>query len=117
MLLADRLGVNRSTARGIVARYIREGRIRERPRGGRSNVLVDDEMRQCLEDIINEDCVLTLSQKNGGEDFLPNLSFMTGRLLEIWKECCFALNWCGPSQQTETDVMFCKEGKNMETGS
>ena len=42
---------------------------------------------------------------------------MTGPLLEIWKECCFALNWFGPSQQTETDTMFCKEGKNMETGS
>ena len=32
-LVADTLGVNRSTARGIVARYFREGRIRERPRG------------------------------------------------------------------------------------
>ena len=67
LLVADTLGVNRSTARGIVAQYIREGRItcRERPRGGRNNVLVDDEMRQCLEDIINENCVLTLSQING----------------------------------------------------
>ena len=52
LLVADTLGVNRSTARGIVALYIREGRIRERPRSGRNNVLVDDEMRQCLEDII-----------------------------------------------------------------
>ena len=51
-LVADTLGVNLSTARGIVDRYIREGRIRERPRSGRNNVLVDDEMRQCLEDII-----------------------------------------------------------------
>ena len=64
LLVADMLGVNRSTARGIAARFIREGRIRERPRGGRNNVLVDDEMRQCLEDIINENCVLTLSQIN-----------------------------------------------------
>ena len=63
--MADTLGVNRSTARGIVARYIRERRIRERPRGGRNNVLVDDEMRQCLEDIINENYALTLSQING----------------------------------------------------
>ena len=31
---------------------------------------------------------------------------MTGPWLEIWKEYCFALNWFGPSQQTETDVMF-----------
>ena len=65
LLVADTLGVNRSTARGIVARYIREGRITERPRGGRNNVLVDDETRQCLEDIINENYVLTLSQING----------------------------------------------------
>ena len=28
-------------------------------------MLVDDEMRQCLEEIINENCVLTLSQING----------------------------------------------------
>ena len=61
LLLADTLGVNRSTARGIAARYIKEGRITERPRGGRNNMLVDDEMRQCLEDIISENCVLTLS--------------------------------------------------------
>ena len=44
-LVADALEVNRSTARGIVARYIREGRIRERPRGGQNNVLIDDKMR------------------------------------------------------------------------
>ena len=32
LLVADILGVNRSTARSIVGRYIREGRIQERPR-------------------------------------------------------------------------------------
>ena len=58
LLVADTLGVNRSTARGIVARYIKEEHIRERPRGSRNNVLVDDQMKQCLEDIINENCVL-----------------------------------------------------------
>ena len=42
---------------------------------------------------------------------------MIGPLLKVWKEYCFALNWFGPFQQTETDVMLCKEGKNMETGS
>ena len=51
------------------------------------------------------------------EDFLPNLWFMTGPLLEIWKECCFTLNWFCPSQPTETDLTFCKEGKNTQTGS
>ena len=58
------LAVNQSTARGIVARYIREGRIHERPRGGRNNVRVDDEMRDCIEEILNENCLLTLSQIN-----------------------------------------------------
>ena len=46
LLVADTLGVNRSTARNIVACYIREGRIRERPRSGRNNVRVDDETRR-----------------------------------------------------------------------
>ena len=64
LLVADTLGVNRSTARGIVARYITEGRIQERPRGGRNNVRVDDEMRDSLEQIINENCLLTLAQIN-----------------------------------------------------
>ena len=41
------LGMNRSTARGIVATYIREGRTQERRRGDRNNVKVDDEMKQC----------------------------------------------------------------------
>ena len=118
LLVADTLGVNRSTARGIVARYIRERRIRERPRGGRNNVLVDDEMKQCLENIINENCVLTLSQINGElRRRLPAKPLIHDRTVEIWKECCFALNWLGPSQQTETDVIFSKEDKNMETGS
>ena len=47
-----------------MARYITEGRIRERPRGGRNNVRVDGEMRDCLEQIINENCLLTLAQIN-----------------------------------------------------
>ena len=62
--VADTLGVSRSTARCIVARHIREARIRERARGGRDNVRVDDEMRDCLEEIISENCLLTLTQIN-----------------------------------------------------
>ena len=38
--------VNRSTARSIVARYLREGRTVERPRGGANHVRVDDEMKK-----------------------------------------------------------------------
>ena len=64
LLVADTLQLNPSMARGIVARYIRESRIRERPIGGRNNVRVDDEMRHCLEEIINENCLLTLTQIN-----------------------------------------------------
>ena len=63
-MVADTIGVNRSTARGIVPQYIREDRIQERPRGGRNRVRVDDEIRDCLEEIINENCLLTLYQIN-----------------------------------------------------
>ena len=71
-----------------------------------------------MENIINENCVLTLSQKNGeSRRRLPAKTVIHDRTVEIWKECCFALNWFGPSQLTETDVIFSKEDKNMETGS
>ena len=64
LMVADTIGVNRSTARSIVARYIREGRIAERPRGGANNVRVDNEMKDCLNDILNDNCMLTLAQIN-----------------------------------------------------
>ena len=64
LLVADALGVHRSTARSIVARYLREGRVAERPRGGRHNVRVDKEMKDCLSGIINENCLLTLTEIN-----------------------------------------------------
>ena len=64
LMVADTLGVYRSTARRIIARYIREGRIQERPQGGRNHVRVDDGMRDCLEEIISENCLLTLYQIN-----------------------------------------------------
>ena len=64
LLVADTLGVNRSIARGIVARYIRTVRIAEGPHGGRNHVRVDDEKRDCLNDIVNENFLLTLDQIN-----------------------------------------------------
>ncbi|XP_068712974.1 uncharacterized protein [Montipora foliosa] len=64
LAIAETLGVNRSTARGIVSRYVREGRIAERPRGGANHVRVDDAMRDCLDDIINENCLLTIAEMN-----------------------------------------------------
>ena len=42
-----------------MATYVGEGRTHERPRGGRSNVKVDDEMKQCLNEIVDENCLLT----------------------------------------------------------
>ena len=64
LLVADTLGVNRSTAKGIIAKYVREGRIRERARGGRNNVKVDEEMKECLGVVINENCMLILREIN-----------------------------------------------------
>ena len=76
-------------------------------------------MRQCLEDIINENCVLTLSQINGElRRRLPAKSPIHDRTVARNLEGMLfrVVNWFVPSQQTETDVMFCKDGKNMETG-
>ena len=65
LTVAATIRVNRSTARSIVARYLREGRIAERPRGGAANNdRVDDEMKDYLNDIINENCLLPLAQVN-----------------------------------------------------
>ena len=54
--VADTIGVNRSTARSIIARYICEGRITERPGRGANNHRVDNEM--------SDNCMLTLAQIN-----------------------------------------------------
>ena len=62
LIVADTIGVNRSTARRIVARYVREGRIAERPGGGANNVRLDNEMKDYLNDILNHNCMLTLAQ-------------------------------------------------------
>ena len=82
-------------------------------------MLVDDEMRQRLEDIINENCVVTLCHINGElRRRLPAKPLIHDRVgAQSLEGICFTLNWFGPFQQTETDVMFCKEGKNMESGS
>ena len=60
LAIAETIEVNRSTARGIVSHYVREGRIAERPRGGANHVGVDDAMRDCLDDIISENCLLKI---------------------------------------------------------
>ena len=65
LMVAYTIGVNRSTARSIVARYFHgEGRIAERPRGGAINVRFHNEMKDCLNDILNDNFMLTLAQIN-----------------------------------------------------
>lgn len=82
LTVADTLGINRSTARGIVSRYIRENRTAERPRGGANNVKFNDEMRQCLEDIVNENCTLTIAAINTKlKERLPQMPIVNDRTI------------------------------------
>ena len=62
-MVANTFGVNRLTARQRNCCTVYP-RIHGRPRGGRNHVRVDDEIRDCLEEIINENCLLTLYQIN-----------------------------------------------------
>ena len=57
-MVADTIGVNRSTARSI------EGIIAERPCGGANNVRVDNEIKDCQNNNLNNNCMLTLTQIN-----------------------------------------------------
>ena len=86
-------------ARGIAARY-----IRERPRGGRNNVLVDVEMRKRLKDIINETelCCYTKPHKwrVAAKSSLKPLIHDRAAAQSL-EGICFALNWFGPFQQKQ----------------
>ena len=83
--VADTLGVNRSMARGIVARYIKKGRIVELHKGGRNNECVDDEMLECLETVVNENFLQKLIV-NFSDAFPRNPVFMTEQSLEHSKK-------------------------------
>ena len=91
----------------------------ESPRGGRNNVLVDDEVGQCLQDIINEKCVLTLSQINGElKRRLPTKRLIHDRTVaRNLERMLFRVKLVRPVLAGRTDMMFCKKGKKMETGS
>ncbi|XP_072168667.1 uncharacterized protein [Diadema setosum] len=60
--LADTLGIKRSTARSIVATYLRTGRRNKLPRAGERNVKMDDEMRARLQHIVDNNPLATLEQ-------------------------------------------------------
>ena len=86
--MADNLGINRSTARGIIARYLQENRVDERPRGGRNHVKVDEEMR-CLEAILNENFMLTLTAVNAElQQRVPEKPFVSDRTISSHLEGC-----------------------------
>ena len=82
-------------------------------------MLVEVEVSQCLQGIINETCVLTQSQINGelkrrfpAKRLIPDRT--VGRNLE---RMLFRVKLVWPVLADRTDMMFCKEGKKMETGS
>ena len=82
-------------------------------------MLVDDEVRQCLQDIINEKCVLTQSQINGELNRrLPAKRLIHDRTVaRSLERMLFRVKLVRPVLTEGTDMMFCKEGKKMETGS
>ena len=82
-------------------------------------MLVDDEVGQCLHDIINEKCVLTQSQINGElKSRLPAKRLIHDRTVARNLEgMLFRVKLARPVLADRTDMMFCKEGKKMETVS
>ena len=77
-------------------------------------------MRQCLQDIINEKCVLTQSQINGElKRRLPTkrLIYDHRTVARNLERKLFRVKLVRPVLADRTDMMFRKEGKKMETGS
>ncbi|XP_072025585.1 uncharacterized protein [Amphiura filiformis] len=64
LTVADTLGVKRQTARSIIVTFIRAGRRDALQRGGARPPKVDQEMRDSLQEIIQESPLLTLEQIN-----------------------------------------------------
>ena len=83
------------------------------------NVQVDDEVRQCLQDIIGEKCLLTQSQINGElKRRLPAKRLIHDRTVAPNLErMLFRVKLVRPVLADRIDIMFCKEGKKKETGS
>ena len=81
-------------------------------------MLVDNELRQCLHDIINEKCVLTQSQINGElKRRIPAKRLIHDRFVaRNFERMLFRVKLVQPVLADRTDMMFCKEGKKMETG-
>ena len=106
LVVADTHGVNQSTARGIVARY-GKGRIQERPRGGKNNVRVNNEMSDYLKEIINENCLPTLARINSEPSRRLPLKPEIHNLTEVRTVygMLFRVKLARPSLVIETDLM------------
>ena len=66
-MLADQLGINRSTAWSIVSQAMRQPdpeAIENRPRGGARGIKMDEEMRAAVEDILSGNAGNTLRDLN-----------------------------------------------------
>ena len=119
LMVAATIRVNRSTAGSIVARYLREGSIAERPRGGANHVRVDDEMRNCLNDIINENCLLTLAQiYQELRQRLARKSAIHDRTVARTLEgMLYRVKLVRPLPADQKPLMSCKKESTMPTGS
>ena len=62
--VAQLLGMKRGTAWGIISRYMRDGEVVVRARGGAQNRKVDAAMRECVVHIVEEHPEFTLNQIN-----------------------------------------------------
>ena len=73
-------------------------------------MLVDDEVRQCLQDIINEKCVLTQSQINGElKRRLPAKRLIYDRTVaRNLERMLFCVKLVRPVLADRTDMMFRK---------
>ena len=60
--LAIQMNIKKRTAYAIIFRYIRNGQVGQSPHGGARNSKVDDEMRNVIINLIEENPVITLDQ-------------------------------------------------------
>lgn len=64
LVVADTLGVKRQTARSIVVTYLRDNRRDAIQRGGGRPLKTDQEMKDCLQEILDDNPLLTLNDIN-----------------------------------------------------
>ena len=110
-MLADQLGINRSTARTLVATAMREEdpeALVYRPRGGARTTKVDDGMRSAVEDILGGNPAITLRDLNNElRRRLPNKPYISeGHLSRVCHGLLFTLKKleAAPADRNRADV-------------